>query len=198
MLDNVSELQNQIAKLQKALYVARSALAEPVQNYAFEATEGSRTMLSELFGDRKDLIIIHNMGWECAYCTLWADGFNGVLPHLESRAAFVVVSPDDPKTQRDFAASRGWKFRMVSCGANTFAEDMGFVRQPEGYWPGVSAFRKNKDGTIVRTGRAEIGPGDNFCAVWHLFDLLADGTDGWEPRYLYQPGFRSSGGVHVA
>ena len=29
------------------------------------------------------LLMIHNMGEACRYCTLWADGFNGFLPHLE-------------------------------------------------------------------------------------------------------------------
>jgi hypothetical protein len=35
-------------------------------------------------------------------------------------------------------------------------------------------------------GRAEFGPGDDFCAVWHFFDLLPEGVDGWEPRFAYE------------
>ena len=27
--------------------------------------------------------------------------------------------------------------------------------------------------------------GDDFCAVWHMFDLLKDGWAGWEPQYSY-------------
>jgi len=53
------------------------------------------------------------MGRSCPYCTMWADGFNGVLDHLEDRAAFALVSPDTPLAQRKFAGSRGWKFKMV-------------------------------------------------------------------------------------
>ena len=40
------------------------------------------------------------MGRGCSYCTLWADGFNGLRHHFEDRAAFVVVSPDTPEQQK--------------------------------------------------------------------------------------------------
>jgi predicted dithiol-disulfide oxidoreductase (DUF899 family) len=74
---------------------------------------------------------------------------------------------------------------MVSCQNNTFALDMGFLRDPEGYWPGVSAFAKKDGGAIVRTGKSTFGPGDNFCSAWHLFDLLPQGVAGWEPKHAY-------------
>jgi len=32
---------------------------------------------------------------------------------------------------------------------------------------------------------ASLGPGDDFCSVWHLFNLLPEGPDGWEPQYKY-------------
>ena len=47
-------------------------------------TLAGETTLLDLFGDRDTLLAIHNMGQGCRYCTLWADGFNGLLPHLES------------------------------------------------------------------------------------------------------------------
>lgn len=89
-------------------------LLEQVKNYEFLGQQNQKIRLSELFGNKKDLILIHNMGNSCPYCTMWADGFNGLLQHLQDRAAFVVSSPDDPMTQKDFASSRGWKFKMIS------------------------------------------------------------------------------------
>ena len=68
-------------------------------------------------------------GRGCVYCTMWADGFNGVVPHLEDRAAFVVVSPDEPHVQAEFAASRGWRFRMVAARSD-FTGDMGYEEGP--------------------------------------------------------------------
>ncbi len=95
-----------------------------------------------------------------------------------------MVSPDSPEVQREFAASRGWRFRMVSSQGDTFTEDMGFLMK-EGYWPGVSAFRRDPDGQIFRVSRSFFGPGDDFCSVWPLFDLLEGCAGEWEPKYQY-------------
>ena len=67
-------------------------------SYTF--TEGDRTdvSLDELFGDRSDLLVIHNMGRHCRWCTLWADGLNGLLDHMEARTAVVLVNGDEPSS----------------------------------------------------------------------------------------------------
>jgi len=163
---------------------ALQAQVEPevVEDYRFETLDG-HVALSELFGDKEDLFIIHNMGKTCPACTMWADGFNGVLAHLENRAAFVVTTPDDPKTQAAFAQSRGWRFRMVSHANTNFAEDMGY-KSERGFQPGVSVFRKN-GGRVVRVSDAGLGPGDDFCSVYHFFELLPEGPDGWRPKFAY-------------
>ena len=135
--------------------------------------------------EKEDLILIHNMGKKCAYCTLWADGFNGVRQHLQDRAGFVVISPDEPATIKEFAASRGWRFNILSSRGSSFTKDMGFENEKGEPMPGVSAFQKNGQGKVLRVSRAGFGPGDDYCAVWHLFDLLADGSNGWRPKFSY-------------
>src|SRR5688572_22583204 len=96
----VRKLEARIAKDKVALSKLRDrAKPEPIRDYEFLDAKGKRIKLSSLFGNRKELVLIHNMGAGCAYCTLWADGFNSLLPHLQDRAAFVVESPDRPKTQ---------------------------------------------------------------------------------------------------
>ena len=128
------------------------------------------------------------MGKSCPYCTLWADGFNGVAGHLEDRAGFVVVSPDAPEDQQAFAKSRGWTFRMLSAKESSFTDDMGYMAEYEGKpWPqpGYSTFRKNEDGQVQRVAHAPFGPGDPYCGVWHLFELLDGGTGEWQPKFEY-------------
>jgi predicted dithiol-disulfide oxidoreductase (DUF899 family) len=173
----LAEIKTQMRELQAAIE------PEPVADYRFANASGTAT-LSELFGNKNELFVIHNMGKACAYCTLWADGFNGVQHHLRDRAAFVVSSPDSPEVQAEFARSRGWLFPMVSHQGNSFAEDMGY-RQDGKFWPGVSVFRKQGDG-VVRISDAELGPDDEFCVVWSFLDLLGVGTDEWRPRYSYE------------
>lgn len=158
-------------------------LSEQVNDYEFLGPENQKINLSLLFGLKKDLILIHNMGKTCPYCTMWADGFNGLLPHLEDRATFVVSSPDEPATQKEFANSRRWKFQMVSTRGTSFAKDMGFEKDgmPQ---PGVSVFYKDGE-KIIRVGHDNFGPGDRYCPTFPLFDLLKDGTNNWQAKFKY-------------
>ena len=159
---------------------------QPLEHVADYHLAGPRgpVKLSALFGRKHDLIVIHNMGRSCRYCTMWADGFNGLLPHLADRAAFAVVSPDPVAVQRKFAASRGWKFPMYSGRDSAFTHDMGFLPKPDEPLPGVSTFRHER-GKIYRVASAPFGPFDAFCATWPLFALLADGVGDWQPQYRY-------------
>jgi predicted dithiol-disulfide oxidoreductase (DUF899 family) len=191
-MEEIARLEEEVASLKEELAAARRGQEpEPVGNYTLHTKEGNPVTLRELFGDRADLIVVHNMGQSCPYCTLWADGFIGLTPHLEDRAAFVLCSPDEPATLKTFSESRGWPFRVVSGHGTTFARDLGFEPEPGRYGPGVSALHRRDDGSIVRTGRSSFGPGDDFCAVWPLFEMLADGPNGWQPKYWYD---RPAGG----
>lgn len=186
-MEQIHALVNQITEKQSQLVELKKQVGyKQIEDYTLQGPNGD-IKLSELFDGRKDLIIIHNMGTDCAYCTLWADGFNGLVPHLEDRAAFVVVSPDSPDVQQAFAAERGWIFRMYSGMNSSFIEDMGFTYEDDdggAHWmPGVSTFQQTADGSIYRVGWDFFGPGDEYCSLWHLFDLLANGADGWEPKF---------------
>jgi predicted dithiol-disulfide oxidoreductase (DUF899 family) len=191
--DSAIDLEREIALTEEELVWLKEKLAElrrqlprqEVKDYFLQGWDGKEAALSSFFGRKPDLILIHNMGKGCAYCTLWADEFNGILHHIENRAGFVVVSPNDPETQREFARSRGWKFKMYSFRGTTFNKDMGFENAKGGPRPGVSVFRKEADGKIHRVSYAGFGPGDDFCGVWHLFDLLAEGVNGWAPKFTY-------------
>ena len=187
--DEIAALDKQAMELQaRAAELRRSLGPEPVEDFVLKGPGGADVPLSSLFGDKTDLIVSHNMGAKCAYCTLWADGINGLLPHIENRTAYVVVSPDDPEAQQAFAASRGWNFRMVSNADSGFTEAMGFTMERDGQtWalPGYSTFRKNDDGSVERVAYTSAGPGDPYCAAWHLFSLLDGGTGEWGPKFRY-------------
>jgi predicted dithiol-disulfide oxidoreductase (DUF899 family) len=176
----LAEHRRRIAELRREMRAVRAAAApEEVRDYAFATPQG-RVLLSEFFGARDDLILIHNMGVSCPNCTLWADGYNGIYHHLIERVAFVISSPDPPEVQRAFAAARGWRFPMVSHQGTTFAADMGF-RSERGWRPGISVFRRN-GARILRVADTPCDIGDDFCALWHLFDLLPEGAAGFRPK----------------
>jgi len=180
----IADFRDQIAELRKKMHELQQAIEpEPVNDYVLIGADGP-VKLSQLFGAKDRLFVIHNMGATCKMCTLWADGFNGVLPHLENRAAFVVSTPDDPAAQKKFAASRGWRLRMVSHRDTSFAADMGYRAADGGWVPGVSVFKK-EGGKVMRVSDTRFGPGDDFAPIWHFFDLLPEGAAGWRPQYSY-------------
>jgi predicted dithiol-disulfide oxidoreductase (DUF899 family) len=178
------ELREQIARIREEMREVQQEIdPDPVADYTFTSA-GGEVRLSQLFGDKSALFVVHNMGRKCPYCTLWADGYNGTYDHLASRAAFVVSSPDPPEEQRTFAASRGWRFPMVSHRGTTFAKDMGYGDDNGGFLPGVSVF-KRADGGIFRVSDTGFSELDDFCPVFHFLDLLPEGRAGWRPRFRY-------------
>jgi len=109
---------------------------------------------------------------------------------LRDRAAFIVISPDAPEKQQAFAKSRGWRFPMLSNEGTSFASDMGYSRDGR-VMPGVSVFKRDGD-KILRVSDTSFSPGDDFCAVWHLFNLIPEGVAGWKPKYKYSSEVASS------
>ena len=183
--------REKIAALRKDLRALQESV-EPqvVEDYVLAGWDGP-VRLSALFAGKRDLMVIHNMGTGCPACTMWADGFNGVYDHLASRAAFVVASPNPVEVQKRFAAGRGWRFPMVSYDGSRFAEAMGFreggdaLDEKLGGWnPGVSVFRREGD-AIVRVSDAEFGPGDGFCVVYALLDMIPGTDHNWQPKLSY-------------
>jgi predicted dithiol-disulfide oxidoreductase (DUF899 family) len=189
-------MNDELAQLTREFELAQQRLAEArrratgggvVGAYTFHAVpSGAAVTLAQLFGDKRDLLVVHNMGRSCSYCTMWADGYAGLYKHLADRAAFVLATPDEPGVAGAFASARLWPFPLVSVAGTTFSKDMGFGRDSGGVIPGISAFRKHEDGRITRSGISqEFGPGDPFCAAWHMFDLLEGGVGAWEPKFQY-------------
>ncbi len=159
----------------------RARPPEPVEDWELLSADGAPVRLSQLFGDHRDLIVVHNMGRKCPYCSLWADGLAGFARHWPTRCAFVLCSHDPPSVAKAFAAERGWPYRVVSGVSSGFAKAMGFLNEKGSPQPGASVFRKRDDGRLERTGRTSFGPGDDYCAVWPLFEMFAGGAGPWEP-----------------
>jgi predicted dithiol-disulfide oxidoreductase (DUF899 family) len=183
--ERIEGYRRQIRTLRAKMREAQAAIEpEQVTDYEFSTAAG-KVHLSELFGDKDDLFIIHNMGTSCSHCTLWADGFNGIYNHIADRAAFVVASPDPPSTQKKFAESRGWRFPMISHAGTTFAQDMGYRSARGGWLPGVSVFKREVN-RILRVADTNFSPGDDFCTLWHMLDLLPEGVGEWQVKFKYR------------
>ncbi len=184
MPDNeIAELEQQIFELTTKLHeLRRSQRGSEVPNYTFATPSGENSLL-DLFAGREQLLVIHNMGQGCRYCTLWADGFNGLLPHLESTLSVVLVSRDPPQLQRQFANARGWRFRLASHGGGDYIVEQSVVAG-SGNMPGAVLYERD-GGTIRRRNACVFGPGDLYCSAWHVLALAGIGEPEWTPQYRY-------------
>ncbi|MCZ6854161.1 MAG: DUF899 family protein [Gammaproteobacteria bacterium] len=197
MTTEIVELEQQIYQLTLKLHdLRKSNSGEVVENYVFD-TQAGQTNLLELFGGHDRLLAIHNMGQACRYCTLWADGLNGFLPHLESAMAVVLVSKDSPDIQRTFANSRGWRFRLASHGGGDYASEQ-TVQEGATNMPGAVVYERNGD-DIVRKNAVMFGPGDLYCSMWNLLALAGLSEDSWTPQYNYwlRPEVLEDGGENL-
>ena len=193
----VAELEKQIYELNMELNTLRRQQGgSAVKNYTLDTQTGETTLL-DLFGEHKTLLLIHNMGQGCRYCTLWADGFNGFLPHLETAMSVVLVSKDAPELQRQFANSRGWRFRLASHGGGEYMADQSVV-DGGGNMPGAVVYTRDGD-TIRRKNSVVFGPDDRFCSAWNLFALAGLGEDTWTPQFAYwrRPVQMDDGGANL-
>jgi predicted dithiol-disulfide oxidoreductase (DUF899 family) len=183
-------------KAQKLAALRKAEAPVEIGDYDFATTEGGTT-LSALFGDQDRLLVIHNMGQACRYCTLWADGLNGLVPHLEDAMALALVSKDPPETQRRLAQDRGWRFRMASHGGGLYMKEQGAMQGYENC-PGAVVYER-REGKIFRRARTGFGPGDLYSPIWHLLALAGIGAEEWTPQFHYwrRPGVMEDGGQNL-
>lgn len=197
MGDEIRALEKQLYELTTRLNELRKTqVGAEVSNYTFSTLDGDVTLL-ELFGDHDRLLLIHNMGQGCRYCTLWADGLNGFLPHLESAMSVALVSKDPPDLQRRFANSRNWRFRLASHGGGDYIQEQS-VSAGEINTPGAVVYERDGD-RITRKNAAEFGPGDLYCSIWNLLGMAGFGVADWTPQYRYwqRPDKMDDGGENV-
>ena len=180
---SIEELERQIADLTGQINAKRRvATSREIPDYALRTLSGE-VRLSQLFAGRDKLLAIHNMGQGCRYCTLWADGINGFLPHLESSMAVALLSKDPPEAQRRFANSRGWRFQLAShMGGDYIREET--TMEGESNMPGAVLYEK-RDGGIFRKNAAVFGPGDMFCSAWNFLAMAGLGESNWTPQFSY-------------
>ncbi|MBS1493435.1 MAG: DUF899 family protein [Bacteroidetes bacterium] len=172
------ELYTEIHEKRKKAIELTAKLGDTIvsQDYEFTSTDGGKVKLSEMFGGHKNLFVVHNMGGACSFCTMWADGFNGMYKYLESRgkSGFVLMAGDEIEAHKKFKNSRGWTFQSCSAIENDFSKEMGFQNNAGGIEPGLSVLEKTDDGKIRRINQDFFGPTDMYCSVWRFLELLPD------------------------
>lgn len=170
------------------------------KDYSFEGSDG-RVTLSELFGDKSQLIVYHFMfgpGWTdgCTGCSFVSDHFDGMLQHLKAKdVAFVAVSRAPLNEFQAFKKRMGWNFPWLSSAGSDFNYDFGvsfrqedldrgpvmynFKVQPirNDEQPGLTVFYKDQDGAIYRTYSTYERGLDLLIGTYNFLDLLPKGRE---------------------
>ena len=185
----IEDLQSQIQNLQKQISGLRADRPlEEFADYKLKDMDGKEVLFSSLFKQCDELLVIHNMGKACSYCTMWGDTLSSATNIINDRVPLVLISPNEPEVMNEFVTKRNWQFKCISAYGSSFIADCGYAHEKEGrtyFMPGVSAFVKN-EGKIYRANKDTFGPGDMYCSPWHFFDLLAKKVNGWTPKFEYQ------------
>ena len=177
-----------------------------------DPTEVAEVRLADLFADGHDTLIVdhlmfgagdHNAFFgldadaPCPMCSMWADGYNAVAPHIEQHASFVLVARAEIGRLRRWARRRDWgRIRLLSAHHNTFIRDLNMETEDGSQLPGVSVFTRAADGAVYHRYSigADLSNGhgrgiDLLSPVWNLLDLTPAGRGDWYPghEYMAQP-----------
>lgn len=100
------------------------------KRYRFDTPDGSAT-LHDLFGGRSQLLVYHFMfgpdyASGCPSCSAIADGFEGIVTHLQNHdVAFWAISRAPLAKLDAFKQRMGWTFPWASSGGCDFNADYG-------------------------------------------------------------------------
>jgi predicted dithiol-disulfide oxidoreductase (DUF899 family) len=170
------------------------------KDYVFDGA-GGRETLADLFGGRSQLVVYHFMFHPddkagCPHCSLRADGFAGIGPHLNQRdVTMVVVSRAPYNKLEEYRKRMGWPFKWVSSGASDFNRDFHVSFTPEEMEnkraffnyamrdpqarerEGHSIFYKDERGGVFHTYSCYDRGNDKLNIHYHYLDLVPKGRD---------------------
>jgi predicted dithiol-disulfide oxidoreductase (DUF899 family) len=172
----------------------------PAPLAAGDAAPRRRLRLSQLFERaEQSVVLVHFMFGKgqtqpCPMCTLWADGYDGIVPHLRQRVSFAVLVAGDVAAFREYARGRGWRnLRVLSSGGSSLKRDFGFENEAGAQQPGASVLRLGADGRPRHfySVSALITPSqlrgmDALSPFWSFLDLTHEGRGDFMPRRSYE------------
>jgi predicted dithiol-disulfide oxidoreductase (DUF899 family) len=167
----------------------------PVEKeYVFETEEGAKT-LAELFDGRSQLLTYHFMfgfGYRvdaqnpgCTGCSLVADHFDAVRPHLNGHDVTLIAESIAPLEElRPYKERMGWRFPWVSSLGSDFKYDFGAAFTEEQQANGAEYnFRHVDQVAPQREGMSAFALQDGV--VHHTYSTYDRGTEALMGTYQY-------------
>jgi predicted dithiol-disulfide oxidoreductase (DUF899 family) len=157
--------------------------------------------MSELFTEPGRALVVYQLMYgkkqttPCPMCTMWIDGYNGVVRHIAQNADFAIAAAADLPALRAHARSRGWKnLRLLSCGESTFKYDMASEDAEGNQDSTISVFTRDATGTLRHfySGHPHLADDinqrgiDRLTPVYNMLDLTPQGRGDWYAELSYE------------
>jgi len=193
--------EKEMTRRRDALNVRRRQLpmVEIDRDYVFDGPQGSHTLL-ELFGDRRQLIVVHFMfdpSWDegCSSCTAGADEVSdGLLAHLRARDTRLVYVARAPLEKIEvYRSQRGWTFPWYSSFGSDFNYDF-HVTLDESRAPVEYNYRTADEHRAA--GTAGYVDGDQPIEMPGMSYFLRDGDRVFHTYSTYARGAEMTGGSY--
>jgi predicted dithiol-disulfide oxidoreductase (DUF899 family) len=184
-----------VAELRRALPPGGAV----TKNYEFEG-EGGRATMPDLFGSKQTLVIYSYMfgparEQPCPMCTSFMSTWEGKIPDIEQRIAFVFVARAPVARLIEAKKARGWaQHRIYSDPTGDYTRD--YVSAEDADVPGYNVFTR-RNGSIRHFWAGEMGaltadPGQDprgapdLDPLWTILDTTPEGRGkDWYPRLKY-------------
>jgi predicted dithiol-disulfide oxidoreductase (DUF899 family) len=172
--------------------------------YEFDTASGNKT-LSELFGEKSQLVVHHLMyapDWNaaCPGCSFQAEHIDGPAPHLARHdVQILAVSRAPLEKLLAYKARMGWRFEWVSAIGEAFNRDFRVTfteadiergridynfgtivtdpRYLDRELPGVSVFARNATGEVFHTYSTYARGLDALLGTNHYLDITPEGRN---------------------
>jgi predicted dithiol-disulfide oxidoreductase (DUF899 family) len=182
----------------KALAAKRRTLplgGELKEDYVFQWANdgkvGERVKFSELFGDKKTLMLysfMYGPHWDnpCPSCTSLMDGFDRSAYQVTRNAAFAGIAKAPPGKIDAWAKKRGWsQIALLSGFESSFQADYKCQGDNDDMQLPVMHVFTKKGGKIHHSWATEL-PGNHVDTVWPYWNLM-DFTPEGRPDVLTPP-----------
>ena len=188
--NSLLEEEQDLVKRVKALAAARRALppgGELKEDYVFQwavdGRVGQPVRFSELFGDKRTLLLYSFMfgpNWDnpCTSCTSLMDGFDRTWYQVSRDAAFVAIAKAPATRIHAWAMQRGWsQIPLVSGFESPYQADYKCQGDSDDMqWPVMHVFKK-QNGKILHFWGTESMSNhlDTEWVYWNLMDFTPEG-----------------------
>ena len=200
----LKEEQELVARV-KALAAARRGLppgGELKEDYVFqwavEGRVGDSVRFSELFGDKRTLLLYSFMfgpNWDnpCTSCTSLMDGFDRTWYQVSRDAAFAAIAKAPAARIHAWAKQRGWsQIPLVSGFESSYQSDYKCQENSDDMQLPVMHVFKKENGKIFHFWGTESMSNhlDTVWAYWNLMDFTPEGRpDIVTPRQQFRSEF---------